>query len=51
MYYALQVQPETLRKDDVSSILDEEYEDIFNPVLFEEQLEEQENNHCSACAE
>ena len=51
LYYALQVQPETLRKDDASSLLDEEYEDIFNPVLFEEQLEEQENNFCSSCAE
>lgn len=51
LYYALQVQPETLRKDDPSSILDEEYEGIFNPVLFEEQLEEEENNFCSTCAE
>lgn len=51
LYYSLQVSPETLRKDDVTSLLDEEYEDIFNPVLFEEQLEEEKNNFCSSCAE
>jgi hypothetical protein len=50
MYYALQVRPDTLRKDDATADLDEGYENIFNEVL-EEQLEEQENNHCSACAE
>ena len=50
MYYALQVQPDTLRKDDPSSLLDEdEYKDIFNPVLFEEQLEDKE--FCPVCAE
>ena len=41
MYYALQVSPDTLRKDDVSSILDEDYHDIFG-------LEE---DHCLSCAE
>ncbi len=43
LYYALQVMPDTLRKDDVTSILDEDYHDIFG-------LEE-EDNFCSSCAE
>ena len=43
MYYALQVAPDTLRKDDVTSILDEDYHDIFG-------LEE-DDNFCSSCAE
>lgn len=43
LYYALQVQPETLRKDDASAIMDEEYADIFN---FDE-----EDTFCSSCAE
>ena len=50
MYYSLQVRPDTLRKDDATADLEEGYEDIFNEVL-SEQLEEQENNLCSACAE
>ena len=50
MYYALQVRPDTLRKDDATADLDEGYENIFNPVLFEEQLEE-EKEFCSVCAE
>ena len=50
MYYSLQVRPDTLRKDDATADLDEGYEDIFNEVL-SEQLEEKENNLCSACAE
>jgi len=50
MYYALQVRPDTLRKDDATADLDEGYENIFNEVL-EEQLGEQENNECSSCAE
>ena len=41
IYYSLQVSPDTLRKDDVSSILDEDYHDIFG-------LEE---DHCLSCAE
>jgi hypothetical protein len=43
LYYALQVSPDTLRKDDVTSILDEDYHDIFG-------LEE-DDNFCSSCAE
>ena len=42
MYYALQVQPETQRKDDASAVLDEDYKDIFN-------LEEPQ--FCAGCAE
>jgi len=34
--------PDTLRKDDVTSILDEDYHDIF---------EIEEDNFCSSCAE
>ncbi len=41
MYYSLQVQPDTQRKDDVTSMLDEDYSDIFN-------LEE---DQCLSCAE
>ena len=41
LYYALQVQPDTQRKDDVTSMLDEDYHNIFG-------LEE---DHCSSCAE
>jgi hypothetical protein len=43
LYYALQVQPDTLRKDDAAAILDEDYKDIFN---FEEDEE-----ICLSCAE
>jgi hypothetical protein len=43
LYYALQVMPDTLRKDDVTSILDEDYHDIFGI--------EEEDNFCSSCAE
>tara|TARA_R100001463_G_scaffold132359_1_gene192984 strand:+ start:12924 stop:14303 length:1380 start_codon:yes stop_codon:yes gene_type:complete len=43
LYYALQVQPDTLRKDDASAILEDEYADIFN---FEEDEQE-----CLTCAE
>jgi hypothetical protein len=42
LYYALQVMPGTLRKDDVTSILDEDYHDIFGI---------EEDNFCSSCAE
>ncbi len=44
LYYALQVMPDTLRKDDVTSILDEDYHDIFG-------IEEEDNSFCSSCAE
>lgn len=43
LYYALQVMPDTLRKDDVTSILDEDYHDIFGL--------DSEENFCSSCAE
>ena len=43
LYYALQVMPDTLRKDDAASILDEDYRDIF--------AFEVEDNFCSSCAE
>ena len=43
LYYSLQVMPDTLRKDDVASILDEEYKDIF---AFEE-----DDEYCVSCAE
>jgi hypothetical protein len=42
LYYALQVMPDTLRKDDVTSILDEDYHDIFGI---------EEDNFCFSCAE
>ena len=48
LYYALQVQPDTLRKDDATAVMDEDYKDIFG-------FEEWENNNddylCSSCAE
>ena len=44
MYYALQVMPDTLRKDDASAILDEEYKDIFG-------FASEEDNYCVSCAE
>lgn len=44
LYYALQVMPDTLRKDDASAILDDSYADLFN-------FGEEEDNFCSSCAE
>ena len=46
LYYALQVQPDTLRKDDAAAIMDEDYKDIFG---FEEWA--QDDQFCSSCAE
>jgi hypothetical protein len=43
LYYALQVMPDTLRKDDASAILDDEYKDIFSF--------EQDEDYCVSCAE
>lgn len=43
MYYALQVKPDTLRKDDASAILDDEYKDIFNFA--------EESDYCYSCSE
>ena len=44
LYYALQVMPGTLRKDDAAAILDESYSDIFN-------FDEEADPFCSSCAE
>lgn len=43
LYYALQVMPDTLRKDDASAILEEDYKNIFS---FEE-----DDAYCVSCAE
>ena len=43
MYYALQVKPDTLRKDDASAILDDEYKDIFGFA--------EEDDYCYSCSE
>lgn len=43
MYYALQVKPDTLRKDDASAILDDEYKDIFGFA--------EEDDLCLSCSE
>lgn len=49
LYYALQVQPDTLRKDDVTSLLDDssDYADLFglNGQALEDDL------YCTSCAE
>jgi hypothetical protein len=45
LYYALQVMPDTLRKDDASAILDDSYADLFNFG------DEEEDSFCSSCAE
>jgi hypothetical protein len=44
LYYALQVQPDTLRKDDLQDFLDDEYKDIFD---FSQDFD----NDCVSCAE
>jgi hypothetical protein len=44
LYYALQVAPDTLRKDDVTDLLDDDYADIFN---FTQDTED----FCVSCAE
>ena len=45
LYYALQVQPDTLRKDDAASLLEgDDYADLFGFDSVEDQL-------CSSCAE
>ena len=43
LYYALQVMPDTLRKDDASVILDDDYKDIFSF--------ESDDSFCVTCAE
>ena len=45
LYYALQIKSDTLRKDDASAILDEDYKDIFGFDV------EEDDNFCSSCAE
>jgi len=44
LYYALQVAPDTLRKDDAAAILDEDYKDIF-------AFADEEEEYCVSCAE
>jgi len=46
LYYALQVMPDTLRKDDVTSLLDDgsDYSDLFG-------FDAEEDPFCSSCAE
>ena len=49
LYYALQVMPDTLRKDDVTSLLDEgsDYSDLFG---FDDWTAD-DDQFCSSCAE
>ena len=42
LYYALQVSPDTLRKDDASAIMDEDYANIFDFT---------DDTFCASCAE
>ena len=44
LYYALQVQPDTQRKDDALAVLDEDFRDLFG-------FEEEDDNFCVSCAE
>ena len=45
LYYALQVMPDTLRKDDATAIMGDDYADIFD-------LDADDNDlFCSSCAE
>ena len=50
LYYALQVMPDTLRKDDVTSLLDEgsDYADLFG---FSDLDADDNDQFCSSCAE
>ena len=51
LYYALQVMPDTLRKDDVASLLDDgsDYADLFGLV---DDLDADDNDlYCTSCAE
>tara|TARA_Y100000015_G_scaffold36227_1_gene37347 strand:- start:851 stop:1603 length:753 start_codon:yes stop_codon:yes gene_type:complete len=50
LYYALQVMPDTLRKDDVTSLLDEgsDYSDLFG---FDDLDADDNDQFCSSCAE
>lgn len=53
LYYALQVMPDTLRKDDVVSLLDEEEADHYSKMFgVDKELDaEIEEMFCSSCAE
>ena len=44
LYYSLQVMTDTLRKDDASAVLDDDYADIFN-------FKEEDEEVCLTCAE
>ena len=46
IYYSLQVQPDTQRKDDVASLLDDEYKNMFEPIS-----SECTEDFCPSCAE
>ena len=46
IYYSLQVMPDTQRKDDVASLLDEEYKNMFEPIS-----SECTEDFCPSCAE
>ena len=46
IYYSLQVMPDTQRKDDVLSLLDDEYQDMFEPLTTECT-----EDFCPSCAE
>ena len=49
LYYALQVMPDTLRKDDVSSLLEgDDYADLFG---FSDLDADDNDLYCSSCAE
>ena len=52
LYYALQVMPDTLRKDDVASLLDDgsDYADLFGLAV--DDLDADDNDlYCTSCAE
>ena len=53
LYYALQVMPDTLRKDDASAILEDDYSDIFDfsGLSEEEEGDAFDDPFCSSCAE
>ena len=50
LYYALQVMPDTLRKDDASAILEGDYSNIFDFSGLEEE-DSFDDPFCSSCAE
>ena len=49
LYYALQVSPDTLRKDDVTAVIDgDDYQDLFG---FSDLDADDNDLYCSSCAE